>query len=79
MPEVYLKQLGFTYSVCGLFIKKKEKMQKFKERGASRNRRNKPCFQHGIAYGDFKGLPRRTASDKVIRDKGLNIAKNPKK
>ena len=23
MPEVYLKQLGFTYSVCGLFIKKK--------------------------------------------------------
>ena len=27
---------------------------------------------------DFKGLPRRTASDKVLRDKACNIAKNPK-
>ena len=34
-------------------------------------------FQHDIAYGYFKGLPRRTASDKELRDKELNIAKNP--
>ena len=31
-----------------------------------------------MAYGDFKDLPRRTASDKVLRDKTFNIAKNPK-
>ena len=31
-----------------------------------------------MAYGDFKDLARRTASDKVLRDKALNIAKNPK-
>ena len=31
-----------------------------------------------MAYGDFKYLPRRTASDKVLRDKAFNIAKNPK-
>ena len=31
-----------------------------------------------MAYGDYKDLPRRTASDKVLRDKTLNIAKNPK-
>ena len=31
-----------------------------------------------MAYGDFKGLPRRTASGKVLRDKALNIAKNLK-
>ena len=31
-----------------------------------------------MAYGDFKDLTRRTASDKVLRDKALNIAKNPK-
>ena len=29
-------------------------------------------------YGDFKDLARRTASDKILRDKAFNIAKNPK-
>ena len=31
-----------------------------------------------MAYGDFKDLKRRLASDKVLRDKTFNIAKNPK-
>ena len=31
-----------------------------------------------MAYGDFKDVARRTASDKVLRDKAFNIAKNPK-
>ena len=31
-----------------------------------------------MAYGDFKDLKRRTFSDKVLRDKAFNIAKNPK-
>ena len=31
-----------------------------------------------MVYGDFKDLPRRTASDKVLRDKEFNIAKNSK-
>ena len=31
-----------------------------------------------MAYGDFKDLARRTASDKSLRDKALNIAKNAK-
>ena len=31
-----------------------------------------------MAYGDFKDLAKRTSSDKVLRDKALNIAKNPK-
>ena len=30
-----------------------------------------------MAYGDFKDLTRRTASDKILRDKAFNIAKNP--
>ena len=29
-----------------------------------------------MAYGNFKDLPRRTASDKVLLDKAFNIAKN---
>ena len=31
-----------------------------------------------MAYGDFKDLKRRTFSDKVLREKAFNIAKNPK-
>ena len=31
-----------------------------------------------MAYGDFKDLPRRTASDKMLREKAFNVAKNPK-
>ena len=31
-----------------------------------------------MAYGDFKDLTKRTASDKILRDKAFNIAKNPK-
>ena len=31
-----------------------------------------------MTYGDFKDLSRRTASDKVLRNKAFNIAKDPK-
>ena len=31
-----------------------------------------------MAYGDFKDLTMRTASDKILRDKAFNIAKSPK-
>ena len=61
--------------------KNKERIQKFKETGDSRyiyqNELDKACFQHDMAYGDFKYLARRTASDKVLRDKAFNIAINP--
>ena len=33
MPEIHLKQPGFTYSACGPFTKNKEIIQKFKETG----------------------------------------------
>ena len=82
MPEMNLKQSGFTYRACGPFNKNKEKIQKFKEMGDTnyicKNELDKACFQHDMAHGDFKGLARRTASDKALRDKAFNIAKNPK-
>ena len=31
-----------------------------------------------MTYGDFKDSTKRTASDKILRDKAFNIAKNPK-
>ena len=82
MPKMHLKQPGFTYVACGPFTENKERIQKFKEAGDTtyiyRNELDKACFQHDMVYGDFKDLARRTASDKVLRDKAFNIAKNPK-
>ena len=82
MPEMHLKQPGFTYSACGPFTKNKERIKKFKETGDTsyiyKNELDKAYFRHDMAYGDFKDLGRRTASNKVLRDKAFNIAKNPK-
>ena len=35
MPEMHLRQPGFTYSACGPFPKTKERIQKFKQTGDS--------------------------------------------
>ena len=82
MPEMHLKQPRFTYSACGPFTKNEERIQKFKETGDTKyiykNELDKACFQHDMAYGDFKDLAKRTASDKVLRDKAFKIASNPK-
>ena len=82
MPEMHLEQARFTNSACGSFTKNKERIQKFKETGDTsyiyKNELDKACFQHDMAYGDFKDLGRRTASDKDFRDKAFNIAKNPR-
>ena len=82
MPEMHLKQSGFTYGACGPFTKNKKRIQKFKEtRGKNyiyKNELDNACFQHDMAYGNFNYLTRRTASDKVLRDKAFKIAKNPK-
>ena len=82
MPEMHLKQPGFTYSACGPFTKNKERIQKFKETGDAsyiyKNELDRACFQHDMDYGDFKDLARRIASDRVLRDKACNIAKNRK-
>ena len=79
MPKMHLRQPGFTNSACRPFIKNKERIKKFKETGDSRyiyqNELDKACFQHDMAYGDFKDLNRRTFADKVLRDKEFNIAK----
>ena len=78
MPEMHLRQPGFTYSVCGLFTKNKERIQKFKETGDTgyiyKNELDKACFQHDMAYGVFKDLAKRTFADKVLRDKAFTIA-----
>ena len=79
MPEMHLR---FTYSAYGPFSKNKERIQKFKETGDSRhiyqNELNEACFQRNMSYGGFKDLSRRTAADKVLQEKAIVIAKNPR-
>ena len=79
MPEMHLIQPGFTYSACGPFTKNKERIKEDDSRHVYQNVLDKGCFQHDMAYGDFKDLNRRTtAADKVLPDEAFNIAKNPK-
>ena len=82
MPEMHLRQPGFTYSACGPFTKNKERIRKFKETGDTsfiyKTELDKACFQHDMAYGDFKDLAKRTAADKVLRDKAIKIASHKK-
>ena len=63
-------------------IYKKERIQKIKKTGDSQfiylNELDKVCFQHDMVYGDFKDLNRRTAANKALRGKALNIAIDPK-
>ena len=40
---------------------KKQEMQTI----FGKNELDKACFQHDMTYGDFKGLTRRTSSDKI--------------
>ena len=61
--------------------KTKKNYKKFKKTGNSRyiyqNKLDKVCFQHDMAYGDFKDLLR-IDSDKILHDIAFNIAKNRK-
>ena len=63
-------------------LKIKKDIKNFKKDGDTsyiyKNELDKACFPHNMAHGDFKDIARRTASDKVLRDKAFNIAKNPK-
>ena len=83
MPEMHLKQLGFTYSTCGPFTKNKERIEKFLQTGNTnfiyKNELDKACFQNDMAYGKTKDLVNRTQSDKVLKDKAFKIASDQKK
>ena len=61
-------------------LKSKKEYKKFKKQEIQDifiKKTLKAYFQHDMAYGDFEDLPRRTGSDKMLRDKAFDIAKNP--
>ena len=71
MPEMDLRQPGFTQSACDPFIKNKERIKNPKETGGSRyfyqNELDKVCFEHDMVFRDFKDLNRRTAADRYSK------------
>ena len=84
MPEMHLKQPGFTYSVSGPFTRNKQRIQKFMETGDTsytyRNELDKVCFQHYMAYASnpkYDGYQRGLASmvykffDKKSKGRGI--------
>ena len=54
IPEMHLRQPGFTYSACGPFTKNKERIEKFMKTENKdfiyRNELDKACFRHYMAY-----------------------------
>ena len=82
MPEMYLKQPGFTYSAWGPLTKNKERIEKFVQTGNTdfiyKNELDKTCFEHDMAYCKSNDLAKRTQSDKVLRDTAFKIASDPK-
>ena len=82
MPEMHLRRPGFTYSASGPFPRNKQRIQKFMQPGDTnciyKNKLDKACFQHDMAFGKYKDLEKRAQSDKVLKDKALAIVNNPK-
>ena len=82
MPEMHLKQPGFTYSACGPFTKNKQRIEKFIQTENAnfiyKNGLVKACFQHDMAYCKSKDLVKRSPSDKVLRNKAFKISSDPK-
>ena len=81
MPEMHLKQPGFTYSACSPSTKNKKGIEKFMKTGNTdfiyKNELDKAGFQHDMAYGKSKDLIKRTQSHNVLKDKAFKIANNP--
>ena len=55
LPEMHLKQLGFTYSAYCPFTKNKDRIEKVIQTENTnfiyKNELDKACFQHDMAYG----------------------------
>ena len=61
MPEMHLRQPGFTYSACGPFTKNKERIEQFMKTGNTDFiYKNEACFQHDMACGKAKDIVRTT-------------------
>ena len=82
MPELYVKQPGFTCSACGPFAKNKERIQNLCRQEIqillTEMSLIKLAFNMIWLIGKSKDLEKKPQSDKVLRDKVFKIASDPK-
>ena len=82
IPEMHLRQPGFTYSACGPFTKNKERIQKFKETGDAsyiyKNELERYAFNMIWLMETLKILQKELQADKVLRDRAFKIASDQK-
>ena len=80
MPELHLRQPEFTYSACGPFTKRRERIKKLRETGnlkyLYRNELDKACFVNDAVYSYSEDLAKRNISDKILKDRAYEIARN---
>ena len=79
LPELHLKQPGFTYRACGTFTKHRERIEKFREtsnlKHLYRNELDKACFAHDAVYSNSKDLAKRTISDRILKGRAYEIGR----
>ena len=73
MSEFHLKRPGFTCNTCEPFTKHRERIQKFRETGNLEKYLVLLITQH---ISDSKDLAKRTISDKILKDRAFEIARN---
>ena len=82
MPELHLKQPAFICNACGPFIKHHQRIKKFRETGNLKhlyiNELGKAYFVYDAAWFDSKDLAKRTISDKILKNRAYEIARNCK-
>ena len=71
MPELDLRQPGFTYITSGRFTKHHEINHIYK------NELDKACFAHDAEYSCSKDLYKRNVPGKILKDKCYEITINP--
>ena len=72
IPEMHLKQPGFTDSACGSFTKIKKIFRNLC-RQEIQNDLDKACFQHDMAHGKYKVFNNIAQSDKLSKDKAFKL------
>ena len=80
MEEELEEQEEYICIACGPFTKHRERIQKSRETGhlkyLYRNELDKACFAHDAVYSDSQDLAKRTISDKILKDRAYEIARN---
>ena len=80
MPEMQLKQPGFTYSACGHLPETKKELKNLCRQEIEILFTEMSMFWTWFCLWQIKSkdLAKKTQSDKVLRDKAFKIASDPK-